>query len=299
MVSYRIVMPGENAPPMALPGIVVEGARKFRDIAYSDAHAANKLDIYLPETGIGPFPTIIFMHGGAFTGGEKDDIQMTVVIDALNRGYALVSVEHRLLPSGGIFPYPVWDFKAAIRFLRANAEAYMLDEKRFITAGTSAGGYHAVLAAATCGNPAFEDFSMGYAGVSSSVAAAMSFFGVLDLTMQSEFSNEKGPISGALDDFDFAAKFLGVPPMEHRELAAFATPSSYITEKMVPTLIQSGDADDVVPLKAAVALAEKISGVCGEKRVQLDILEGAAHGDERFNEPENQDRIFEFLERVL
>ena len=299
MVSYKIVMPGEDAPPMTMPTIVVEGARKFKDIAYSDAHPANMLDIYLPETGIGPFPTIIFIHGGAFNGGEKDDMQVAVVIDALNRGYAVVSVEQRLIPAGGIFPYPIFDFKAAIRFLRANAATYMLDDTRFVTAGASAGGYHAVLAAATQGIAAFEDLSMGNPEVSSHVAAAIGFFGVYDLVMQSEFSHEQGPFPGATEVWDFAAAFLGVDPREHRELAAFADPTSYITTKMVPTLIQAGSADEVVPTAASIAIAKKIADICGEERVQIDILDDAAHGDARFNEPENQEKIFAFLERVL
>lgn len=292
-------MPGEDASPMALPGIVVEGARKFKDIAYSDTHPANKLDIYLPESGVGPFPTIIFIHGGAFNGGEKDDMQVAIVIDALNRGYAVVSIEQRLVPSGGIFPYPVFDTKAAIRFLRANAAAYMLDETRFVTAGTSAGAYHAVMMAVTQGVAAFEDLSMGDGTVSSGVAAAMGFFGVYDLVMQSEFSHERGPFPGATEVWDFAAAFLGVDPREHRELARFADPTSFVNADMPPVLLQAGTSDDVVPTAASVALAEKIEEICGRGRVQLDILEGAAHGDERFNEPENQARIFAFLENAL
>ena len=299
MVSYKLVMPGEGAPPMAMPSIIVEGVRKFKDIAYSDKHPANLLDIYLPETGVGPFPAIIFIHGGAFNGGEKDDMQIAIVIEALNRGYAVVSVEQRLIPQGGIFPYPIFDFKAAIRFLRANAETYMLDEKRFVTTGTSAGGYHAVMAPATSGTAAFEDLSMGNPDVSSDVAAAIGFFGVYDLVMQSEFSYEQGPFPGATEVWDFAAAFLGVDPRQHRELAAFADPTNYITPQMVPTLIQAGSADVVVPTPASVVLAEKIAAVCGADRVQIDILDGAAHGDARFNEPENQERIFAFLDRVL
>ena len=299
MMSYQIVMPGEDAPPMAMPSIIVEGVRKFKDVAYADTHQANLLDIYLPETGVGPFPTIIFIHGGAFNGGEKDDFQIAIIIDALNRGYAVVSVEQRLIPQGGIFPYPIFDFKAAIRFLRANADTYMLDEKRFVTAGTSAGGYHAVMAAATDGIAAFEDLSMGNPTVSSGVAAAIGFFGVYDLVMQSEFSHEQGPFPGSTEVWDFASAFLGIDPKQHRELAAFADPTNYITPNMAPTLIQAGTADEVVPTPASIFLAEKIEAVCGQGRVQLDLLDGAAHGDARFNEPENQERIFAFLERVL
>jgi acetyl esterase/lipase len=297
MVTFRIEMP-EGAPPAAMPRGVFEGARRFPDIRYSDAHEKNLLDIYLPETGSGPFPAIIFIHGGAYVGGDKNDMQIGVVADALNRGYALVSVEQRLLPDG-TFPYPLFDFKAAVRFLRENAGAYMLDERRFVSAGTSAGAYHAVMAAATQDIPAFEDFSMGSPSASSSVAAAIGFFGVYDLIMQSRFTNDAPPMMPGAPAFDFAAMFLGADPREKPGLAYFADPANFVTDRMPPVLLQAGTADEVVPTPASVALAERISAVCGSSRVRLDLLEGAAHGDPRFNEKENQDKIFGWLGKVL
>ncbi|MDR0906174.1 MAG: alpha/beta hydrolase [Oscillospiraceae bacterium] len=295
MSSYKIITPEGEANPLVMPRIEIEGVRRFSDISYSAAHAANLLDIYLPETGTGPFPVIIFIHGGAFVGGDKNDMQSAVVLGGLNRGYAVVSVEQRLLPDG-VFPYPIFDFKAALRFLRANAETYMLDETRFVSAGTSAGGYHAIMAAATQEIPAFEDFSLGNAGVSSRVAAAIGFYGVYDLIMQSEFSNN--PADGS-DVFDFATMFLGADPRERPGLAYFADPTNFITDKMPPTLIQAGTADEVVPTPASVALAERIAKICGPDRVTLSLAEGAAHGDPVFTEKPNQDVIFAWLDSVL
>jgi acetyl esterase/lipase len=283
---------------MAMPRGVFEGARRFPDIRYSDSHDKNLLDIYLPETGAGPFPTIIFLHGGAYVGGDKNDMQIGVVADALNRGYALVSVEQRLLPDG-LFPYPLFDFKAAIRFLRENAETYMLDERRFVTSGASAGAYHALMAAATQDIPAYEDLSMGSPGASSRVAAVIGFYGVYDLIMQSRFTNDAPPMMPGAPVFDFAAMFLGADPREKPGLAYFADPTNFVTDKMPPTLLQAGTADEVVPTPASVALAERIRAVCGDARVRLDLLEGAAHGDPRFNGKENQDIIFGWLEGVL
>jgi acetyl esterase/lipase len=132
---------------------------------------------YLPPEGDGPFPTIIFIHGGAFVFGGKRDTQFLHAIDGINRGYAVVSVEHRLAFEAK-YPYPLFDVKAAIRFLRANAEKYKLDGDRFASCGDSAGAYYAVMAAATQSNPAFEDLSMGNASYSSKVKAVVSWYGV-------------------------------------------------------------------------------------------------------------------------
>ncbi|MDR0839072.1 MAG: alpha/beta hydrolase [Oscillospiraceae bacterium] len=299
MVTFKVAPPPSDAGPFAMPHIIVDGARKFTDLRYSDAHRSNLLDVYLPESGQGPFPTIIFIHGGAFRGGEKDDFQISVVIDGLNRGFAVVSVEQRLTDDGGVFPYPIFDFKAAIRFLRANAATYLLDPDRFATAGTSAGGYHALMAAATQEIPAFEDLSMGNPDVSSRVQAAIGLFGVYDLVAQSEFSFAQGPYPGMTEVDDFAALFLGVDPRKHPALAYFADPTNFVTPALPPALIQGGELDEVVPTSASVALAEKIRAVCGESRVRLDVIPGAFHGDEKFNAPENQDIIFNFLADAL
>ena len=46
---------------------------------------AQKLDIYLPDFENGPFPVILSIHGGAFMGGDKGDIQVTPMLDGLNQ----------------------------------------------------------------------------------------------------------------------------------------------------------------------------------------------------------------------
>ena len=111
----------------AMPMADVSGVkRKFLDVAYADQSENQKMDIYLPDEGVGPFPVIVFIHGGAFWGGERRDFQMHYVANGIRRGYAVVSVDHRLSDEAK-FPEPVYDVKAAIRFLRANAATYLLD----------------------------------------------------------------------------------------------------------------------------------------------------------------------------
>ena len=118
-----VKVPGDN--PMNSSLDVSRVKRKFLDLAYGE-HPKQKLDIYLPETGEGPFPTIVYIHGGAFIGGDKRDDQMLYVSDGIVRGYAVVSYEQRLLPEG-VFPLPVYDTKAALRWLKAHAAEYCLD----------------------------------------------------------------------------------------------------------------------------------------------------------------------------
>ncbi len=97
------------------------------DLAYADQSEAQKLDIYLPTTGEGPFPVVIMIHGGGFMFGDKaDGAGLTGVDQLLEAGYAVASINYRL--SGeATWPAQINDSKAAVRFLRAVAGDYNLD----------------------------------------------------------------------------------------------------------------------------------------------------------------------------
>ena len=95
--------------------------RKWLDLPYASISESQKLDIYLPHKGDGPFPVILHLHGGAFAIGDKRDIHVLPILQGLQRGYAVVSANYRL--SGeAVFPAGLQDIKAAIRWLRANQQ---------------------------------------------------------------------------------------------------------------------------------------------------------------------------------
>lgn len=306
--------PPDLTNPMALPTIDASGIRrKWLDVDYTPEkpHPARKLDIYLPETGDGPFPTIVCIHGGAFSGGQKDDAQVAAYLEGLAEGFAVVSVEQRLcnmLPDHsynpeGLFPNPLFDYKAAIRFLRANAAKYKLDPSRFAAAGGSAGGYHAIMAAATANIPAMYDASLGYGEVDGSVQAVVNWFGVGDLVVQSQFSYDFPTLTlpdGTEVHMDnYADIFLGANCREHENLAYFASPETWITPDLPPVLLQHGIADQIVPISCSRRLAAKIEAVCGKGRVQFEEFEGYAHGDMRFSSPENIAKMLSWLKEKL
>ena len=289
-----VKVPSDNPMNSALD--VSRVKRKFLDLSYGD-HPKQKLDIYLPETGEGPFPTVVYIHGGAFVGGDKRDDQMLYVADGIVRGYAVVSFEQRLLPEG-VFPLPVFDTKAALRWLKAHAGEYCLDPERFAIAGDSAGAYHALFAAATQDIPAFEGPDAPV-GADSKVKAAIGLFGVYDLAMQAQFSFDMGPFPGAKEVFNFADMFAGGDTRDCKALGWATDCKSWVSEKMPRVLIQCGDHDQIVPYKASLELVDRIRAVCGPDRAELDIMPNALHGDPQYITPENIDRLFKFLGEAL
>ena len=294
--------------------------RKYLDVDYTpdNPHPSRKLDIYLPETGDGPFPTLICMHGGSFIRGTKDDFQVAGFVDGVAHGFAVVSVEQRLCgpilnedgsPSGrwspeGRFPFPLHDFKAAIRFLRVSADKWSLDSGRFAAAGNSAGGWHAVMAAATANQPAMYDESLGYRGVDDGVRACVDWFGVGDLIANAEFNATQSPTVILPNGFEaprimFEDVFLGVKCTDYPGLARFASPEMWITEGLPPVLLQHGAADDIVTAECSRRLQRRISKVCGAGCVTYDEFPGWTHGDDRFYSDENLVRVFRWLTKNL
>lgn len=300
MDAVKLYTPEAKDGEFVMPMMDVSGVkRKFLDLAYASDSEAQKLDIYLPDDGVGPFPTIIFIHGGAFWGGDKRDFQAALyVMDAIRKGYAVVSLNHRLI-NDAVFPYPVYDVKAAVRFLRANAASYLLDTERFGAIGASAGGYFTAMLALTNGLGAFEDLSMGNAEFSSSVQAAIGLFGVYDVVMQSKFDVDKPPVEGVPPMPNFMNLFMDLDCCEKSAVAALASPQNYIRTDCPPFLIQAGTSDEVVPWENSKQLAEMINAVCGKGRAIFEPFESCTHGDQKFNSPENQARIIAFFDEHL
>ncbi len=93
----------EHLPRMArIDGI----ARRALDVAYAQESPNQRLDVFLPAEGDGPFPALIYTHGGGFAFGDKRDDHLEPPLQALKQGIAVVAVEYRL--SGeALFPAAV------------------------------------------------------------------------------------------------------------------------------------------------------------------------------------------------
>lgn len=273
--------------------------RKWLDVEYAKTSSAQKLNIYLPDEGEGPFPVIAFFHGGAFKFGDKADGQMTPALDGVNRGYAVVSLNYRMSGEAK-FPAYITDAKAAIRFLKANAGKYKLDPGKIAVWGDSAGGNIASLAATSCRVPELEDLSLGNETQNSCVRAAVDWFGPIDFLQMDEQFKKSGKGSAnhseanSPESLIMGGKLTDVP-----ELVKKANPATYISAETPPFFIQHGTADDNVPTEQSINFAADLEKAGGREKVTLELLEGAGHGTSQFNEKSNIDKVFKFLDKYL
>lgn len=273
--------------------------RKWLDLAYADLSPAHRLDIYLPKEGEGPFPVVVYVHGGAFAMGDKADEQIEPYLLGLERGYAIVSTNYRL--SGeAVFPAAVQDVKAAIRWLRAHGDDHALDTDRLAVAGQSAGGNLSAVVALSSRVELFDDPALGNAEYSCEVRAAVDHFGPTDFLKMDEqlAASGLGPANHSEADSP-ESRYLGARITEIPDTVRQADPITYIHKEMPPMLIQHGTADCEVPVQQSQELAKAISARVGRDRFELDLLEGEVHSGPRFWTKQNMDRVFTFLDRYL
>ena len=273
--------------------------RKYLDIPYATVTPTQKLDIYLPEEGNGPFPVIISIHGGAFMIGDKGDMQVMPILNGLNHGYAVVSVNYRM--SGeAIFPKDINDVKAAIRWVKANGSKYHLNPLKIATWGGSAGGNLAALAGTSGGVKDLEDLSLGNADQTSNVQAVVDWFGPIDFLKMDEQFKASG--KGTPDHSEAnspESKILGKQITLIPALVKAANPATYITRDDPPFFVEHGKEDQLVPTQQSINFAAELTKILGEPKVTLVLLDGTRHGGPQFETTENLDKVFAFLDKYV
>jgi acetyl esterase/lipase len=277
-------------------------ARKMFDIAYADRSPAQRLDIYWPADGDGPFPVIVAIHGGAFMGGDKRDAQLAPMLAGLAQGYAVVSINYRM--SGeALFPALVHDVKAAIRWVRGNATPFLFDPARIAVWGGSAGGYLSLMAGVSANVAELEDLALGNAGQPCHVQAVVDWFGPTDFLKM----DEQLAASGMAPPADFAhsganspeSLLLGRQITEIPGLVRAANPETYLHVGAPPFFIQHGDCDDTVPHQQSARFAACAHLLLGKEKVRLELLPGARHADPAFATPYNIQKVLAFLDQAL
>jgi acetyl esterase/lipase len=258
--ALLLVLLTATAAPAQKGPKLPDGAAVEKNIAYG-THDRQKLDVYVPK-GDGPFPVVLWVHGGAWQGGSKDGNNPATQF--LSEGYAVASTNYRL-SQHAVYPAQIHDVKGAVRFLRANAKKYKLDPDRLGTMGASAGG-HLVALLGTSGDVSDLDGDVGNKDVSNKVSCVLDFFGPTDLVKLSPSFATGNPIT----------KLLGGTTGEKKELAEKANPITFVTKGDAPILIVHGDMDKTVPHNQSELLHEALKKA--EVDSTLKVIPGAGHG---------------------
>ncbi len=251
------------------------------------------LDAYSLE-GPGPFPTVVYVHGGGFTGGDKKGLPKPLFDRLSAAGFNWVSVNYRLAPR---YPFPAEtdDVERAIAYLKAHASEYKIDPHRLVLMGASAGG-HLVSFVGVKHNPANR------------VAAVVSFYGEHDLVnrtkpqtdcvMDGKVIHTAQPtvclspgLKAFLDINDVNA--------DTAKVIREASPVTYVSKDMPPYLLVHGDKDLNVPYEQSVLMCAAMKEVGAN--CEILTVKGGGHGgwDEDPSMQGYVQQVLDWLQRVL
>jgi acetyl esterase/lipase len=240
-------------------GVIIETGVEFSNP--DNQHL--QLDLARPD-GNGPYPAVVCIHGGGFRAGTRDGYD-GLIKKLADHGYVAVTVTYRLAPKYK-FPAAVYDVKAAVRWLRANAEKYHIDPQSIGAMGGSAGGHLAQFLGVTADQKEFEGDG-SHADQSSRVACVVNFYG------PSDFTKSYGK---SVDAAEVLPLFLGGNLEQARRQHILASPLYWVTPAAAPTLCIHGTQDNYVAFEQAQWLVEKLKAA--DVEAELLPIEGAGHG---------------------
>lgn len=238
------------APPLPRPTLSYANCCVSEPYGYRPL----QLDLHVPR-GDGPFPVVLWVHGGGWVSGSRVTLPQTVAPHGFHermvaRGYAVADVDYRLAAEAA-YPSQLVDVQAAIRWLRHFSGQLDVDPQRFAVLGESAGAHLAMMAA--------------LAGQGElSVQAMVNWYGPAHLELP-----------GGDDPLDNVALLLGGPVAQRAEFARWASPLHNLHDQAPPLLSVHGTADETVPFEHAVLLTEAMREL--GRRADLLPVPGAGH----------------------
>lgn len=234
------------------------------------------LDVYRPPQ-VGKYPAIVVLNGGAWQrGNPSENADFNRYMAA--RGYVVWAIAYRHAPRYR-FPAQIEDVQTALAFIGQHASEYETDLERIALLGRSAGAHLAMLAA--------------YRPNAPRIRAVVNYYGPVDLTEGYNDLPHPDPINARA----VLKAFLGGSPDELPQLYRQASPISYVTRPLPPSLLVYGGRDHIVQAKFGRTLSERLRAV-GSRAIFLEIPWAEHAFDAVFNGVSNQLALY-YTERFL
>lgn len=224
------------------PGITAQLNERY-DPADPDA----LLDVFYPSAiADKPLTTIVWVHGGGWVSGSKDEIANYGKVLA-GKGYTVVGVDYSLAP-GKTFPTPIRQVNAALGYLVKNAERLRVDPSRFVLAGDSGGAHIAAVTANAIAVPSYaQTLGIVPSVERAQIAGLLLYCGAYTI----DGINLDGPFGRFLRTVLWS--FSGSRDFKTDANFAAAWVLNHVTEAFPPAFISAGNGDPLLPQSVALA----------------------------------------------
>ena len=265
------------------------GVEHVRGVEYSRPDGRPlRLDVYRPRApAAGPLPAIVQVHGGGWIVGTRSEQGIPLLNHLATHGWVGFNIDYRLSPEA-TFPDHIVDVKRAIAWVREHADDYGADPDFICITGGSAGGHLCALAALTAGDPAFQP---GFEEADTSVAAAVPFYGVYDLT------DAEGVYYSQLLEWVLEKQVFKATLADEPDAYRAASPRWRVHADAPPFCVLHGTRDTLVPVADARAFVAALREV-SENPVIYAELAGAEHAFDILPSVRTA-RVVETIERFL
>ena len=269
--------PGQFPKPSVTPD--------YPNLYYAgDQLEAHQLDIYLPKDGAAKHKVVVIIYGSAwFMNNAKAMAFMSIGKPLVDAGFAVVSINHRS-STDAKWPAQINDVKAAIRYIRGNADKYGLDTSFIGITGFSSGGHLSAMAGTSNGVKTKTEGKVTvdiegnlgqYTKESSDVNAVVDWFGPVDMTRMEKCSTVK-------DAHLPEAALIGGNPADNMDMVKLCSPIFYISNSCPNFLVIHGTADNVVPYCQGEYFSKALQSA-GKLTEFISVPDGQ-HGPVTFNE---------------
>jgi acetyl esterase/lipase len=209
-----------------VPATVVEQ----KNLTYiRDGKRVLQLDLYRPRNPHGKRPAVVLVHGGGWRSGYRTHLT-PLAIELAKAGYVAATISYRLAPEAH-YPAAIHDVKAAVRWMRANADRYGVNPDRIAVGGSSAGGQIASLVGVTNGMDKFDPQAAD-TNISSAVQLILNIDGLSDFTSEEARKYEDDPRKSPSS----AGSWFGGRYAEKKALWHEASPTFYVSDSTPPIL---------------------------------------------------------------
>lgn len=256
----------------------------YSNLSYGD-YARNKIDIYMPvDAGESPRPAIVFMPGGGWIIGSKSRIHTygKEILSFVDKGYVVVSMNYRLLPSADYLDM-LQDINKAMLYIQDNSNQYNIDDNKIAIAAYSAGSHLGMLYA-------YSDLIEDAVDIS----LVMNFVGPTDFTDKSYINSDS--------KMAFTAQRLIINLLTEKNLSnenidewREASPVYYINEDTPPSIMAYGEKDNIVSYTNGEILYDKLQ----ENGVYSKLIVFPNSGHQLDKDEDKMQLMMEECERAL
>lgn len=210
------------------------------------------LDVFYPNGTTKAQTTVVWVHGGGWVSGNKDQIDNYMKIFA-GRGFTTVSVNYSIAPEKQ-YPTPIVQANEALKYLEQNADRLHIDKTQLFLAGDSAGSQIVAQLATIMTSPGYaQEIGIQPSVAASNLKGVLLNCGAYDLTLP----NYKGPFGGFLRTVLWAysgkKNFLDDPKLKPASVV------NYVTADFPPTFITAGNVDPL--LAQSTEFAKKLKSL--------------------------------------